>query len=195
MPADVPKSRALAAGRGNAAGRGRVCAFPGGQPGAFTHPPYARRVEAVAPASWVIGHEMGPAKAWSKAGRSSDALSTLRFRTYDADVVSRSTATGLLYAATACAPWIVREASPPGPRPPRLLDRVREAIRSRHYSRRTEKAYVHWIRRFIFFYGKRHPAEMGGGRGHCFPDLARRTGQGRCLHPEPGTQRPALSVP
>jgi integron integrase len=54
----------------------------------------------------------------------------------------------------------VREASPPA-RPPRLLDRVREAIRSRHYSRRTEKAYVHWIRRFIFFHGKRHPAEMG----------------------------------
>ena len=55
----------------------------------------------------------------------------------------------------------MREASPPAPRPPRLLDRVREAIRSRHYSRRTEKAYVHWIRRFIFFHGKRHPAEMG----------------------------------
>jgi integron integrase len=44
---------------------------------------------------------------------------------------------------------------------PRLLDRVREAIRTRHYSYRTEKAYVHWIKRFIFFHGKRHPAEMG----------------------------------
>jgi site-specific recombinase XerD len=44
---------------------------------------------------------------------------------------------------------------------PRLLDRVREAIRARHYSRRTEKAYVHWIRRYILFHGKRHPAEMG----------------------------------
>ena len=71
------------------------------------------------------------------------------------------TASGLLYGATTSAPWLVREASPPAPRPPRLLDRVREAIRSRHYSRRTEKAYVHWIRRFIFFHGKRHPAEMG----------------------------------
>ena len=55
----------------------------------------------------------------------------------------------------------MREASSPAPRPPRLLDRVREAIGSRHYSRRTEKAYVHWIRRCIFFHGKRHPAEMG----------------------------------
>ena len=52
---------------------------------------------------------------------------------------------------------VVREPPPP----PRLLDRVREALRARHYSRRTEKAYVHWIRRYIFFHGKRHPAEMG----------------------------------
>ena len=44
---------------------------------------------------------------------------------------------------------------------PKLLDRVREAIRIRHYSRRTEKTYVGWIRRFILFHGKRHPSEMG----------------------------------
>jgi Phage integrase, N-terminal SAM-like domain len=44
---------------------------------------------------------------------------------------------------------------------PRLLDRVREAVRSRHYTRGTEKAYIHWIKRYIFFHGKRHPAEMG----------------------------------
>lgn len=45
--------------------------------------------------------------------------------------------------------------------PPKLLDRVRIAIRTRHYSLRTEEAYVGWIRRFIFFHNKRHPAEMG----------------------------------
>ena len=44
---------------------------------------------------------------------------------------------------------------------PRLLDRVRIAIRTRHYSLRTEEAYVGWIRRFIFFHNKRHPQEMG----------------------------------
>ena len=44
---------------------------------------------------------------------------------------------------------------------PRLLDRVRAAIRTRHYSRRTEEAYVSWIRRFIVFHGKRHPRELG----------------------------------
>jgi integron integrase len=51
---------------------------------------------------------------------------------------------------------------PPAPPPgqPRLLDRVRGAIRARHYSLRTEEAYVGWIRRFILFHNKRHPLEM-----------------------------------
>jgi integron integrase len=44
---------------------------------------------------------------------------------------------------------------------PKLLDRVRAAIRARHYSLRTEEAYAGWIRRFILFHQKRHPAEMG----------------------------------
>src|SRR3954447_23272455 len=44
---------------------------------------------------------------------------------------------------------------------PRLLDQVRNALRLRHYSRRTERAYVGWIRRFILFHGKWHPREMG----------------------------------
>jgi site-specific recombinase XerD len=45
-------------------------------------------------------------------------------------------------------------------RPPKLLDRLREALRSRHYSRRTEQTYCHWVKRFIFFHNVRHPAEM-----------------------------------
>ena len=48
-----------------------------------------------------------------------------------------------------------------GTRAPRLLDQVRDAIRTKHYSFRTEKAYVGWIRRFIVFNGTRHPAELG----------------------------------
>ena len=43
---------------------------------------------------------------------------------------------------------------------PRLLDQVRDRIRRLHYSYRTEKTYVHWIRRFILFHGKRHPRDM-----------------------------------
>ena len=44
-----------------------------------------------------------------------------------------------------------------------MLDRVRECIRVRHYSRRTEEAYVHWIKRLIYFHGKRHPVQNTGG--------------------------------
>jgi integron integrase len=51
--------------------------------------------------------------------------------------------------------------APLAPQKPKLLDRVREAIRSRHYSRRTEEAYIGWIKRYIFFHAKRHPMEMG----------------------------------
>ncbi len=45
--------------------------------------------------------------------------------------------------------------------PRKLLDRMRDVIRVRHYSLRTEEAYVQWARRFILFHGKRHPQEMG----------------------------------
>jgi hypothetical protein len=44
---------------------------------------------------------------------------------------------------------------------PRLIDQVREEIRVRHYSLRTEMSYIQWIRRFILFHDKRHPREMG----------------------------------
>lgn len=47
---------------------------------------------------------------------------------------------------------------PPGPR---LLDRVRERLRVKHYSIRTEEQYVSWVRRYVLFHGKRHPREMG----------------------------------
>ncbi len=56
---------------------------------------------------------------------------------------------------------LVCETAQGWPAKPRLLDQVREAIRARHYSRRTAESYVAWIRRFIIFHGKRHPKEMG----------------------------------
>ena len=43
---------------------------------------------------------------------------------------------------------------------PRLLDLVRHAARARHLARNTEKAYVHWVRRFVLFHGRRHPRDM-----------------------------------
>ena len=45
--------------------------------------------------------------------------------------------------------------------PPKLIDQVRDAIRVRHYSIRTEEAYIQWIKRYIFFHNKKHPREMG----------------------------------
>ena len=46
-----------------------------------------------------------------------------------------------------------------GHRKPKLLDQVRLAIRTRHYSIRTEEAYVQWIKRFILFHDKHHPRD------------------------------------
>ncbi len=82
--------------------------------------------------------------------------------------------------------------SPGSPRsvgPPRLLDRVREAIRARHYSLRTEEAYVAWIRRFIVFHGKRHPLEMGEMEINAFVSALAVEG-----HVSASTQTQALSA-
>jgi site-specific recombinase XerD len=53
-------------------------------------------------------------------------------------------------------------------RPPKLLDQLRCCIRDRHYSLRTEEAYVYWARWFIRFHGLRHPAEMGAAEVQAF---------------------------
>ena len=74
-----------------------------------------------------------------------------------------------VYRAMPCAaaadagagPFRVRETTQVAPPKPRLLDRVRGAIRARHDSRRTEKTDAAWIRRDILCHGTRHPAEMG----------------------------------
>ncbi len=57
--------------------------------------------------------------------------------------------------------------------PPKLLDQVRAHIRVKHYSIRTEDQYVHWIKRYIIFHGKRHPRDMGAVEVEAFlSDLA-----------------------
>ena len=70
-----------------------------------------------------------------------------------------------------------------------FLDSVRDAIRVKHYSYRTEQTYVQWVKRFILFSGKRHPSEMGEAEIAAFlTDLAveRRV--------SPGTQNQALNA-
>ena len=79
--------------------------------------------------------------------------------------------------------------SPPPPAKPKLLDQVRLATRARHYSPRTEETYVGWIKRFIFFHNKRHPAEMGEAEiGQFLSGLARDT------HVSASTQNQALNA-
>jgi site-specific recombinase XerD len=59
------------------------------------------------------------------------------------------------------------------PHVPKLLDQVRDVLRMKHYSLRTEQAYVNWIKRYILFHDKRHPAEMGEAEIRSFiSDLA-----------------------
>lgn len=72
---------------------------------------------------------------------------------------------------------------------PRLMDQVRHAVRLRHYSFATEKAYVQWIRRFIVANGKRHPRDLGAAEVEKFlTDLAVKG------HVSPSTQNQALSA-
>src|SRR5262245_26453617 len=72
---------------------------------------------------------------------------------------------------------------------PKLLEQVREVIRTRHYGLRTEGTYLGWIRRFILFHGKRHPREMGGQEVQQF--LSHLAGEG---HVAASTQSQALSA-
>lgn len=66
---------------------------------------------------------------------------------------------------------------PASPKPKKLLDQLRDAIRIKHYSYSTEKTYVHWAKRYIIFHNKRHPAEMGAPEIEAFVShLAQETG-------------------
>lgn len=75
------------------------------------------------------------------------------------------------------------------PATPKLLDQVRNAIRSRHFSLRTEQSYVGWIRRFILHFNKRHPREMGETEVSLFLSYLARSRQ--C---SPSTQNQALAA-
>jgi hypothetical protein len=71
----------------------------------------------------------------------------------------------------------------------KLLDQYRERLRVKHYSLRTEDAYLHWARRFIYFHGKRHPREMGGPEVEAF--LSHLATEGRVAS---STQNQALAA-
>lgn len=79
--------------------------------------------------------------------------------------------------------------APSTPPPPRLLDQVRDRIRVKHYSIRTETQYLQWIRRFILFHDKRHPRDMGAAEVEAF--LTHLAVEGRVAA---ATQNQALSA-
>ena len=54
------------------------------------------------------------------------------------------------------------------PKPRKLLDQVRDAMRLKHYSLRSEQTYVDWIKRYILFHGKQHPKDMGAAQVKIF---------------------------
>jgi len=70
-----------------------------------------------------------------------------------------------MHTAIPSSPTVCEAREPdPGAPPPggvRLLDQVRERVRVKHYSIRTELCYVEWVRRYVLFHGKRHPRELG----------------------------------
>ncbi len=80
-------------------------------------------------------------------------------------------------------------APPSAGRQPKLLDRLREALRARHYSRRTEQGYCQWVKRFIFFHNVRHPIEMAEPEINAFLSALATQGQVSA-----STQNQALSA-
>ncbi|MFP3941830.1 MAG: phage integrase N-terminal SAM-like domain-containing protein, partial [Thermoanaerobaculia bacterium] len=75
------------------------------------------------------------------------------------------------------------------PKPPKLLEQVRREIRARQLSRRTERTYAGWIRRYILFHGKRHPKELAEEEVNAFL-----THLAADRHVSPSTQTQALSA-
>ena len=84
----------------------------------------------------------------------------------------------------------IRVGELPWPRPPRLLDQVRQVLRVRHYALSTEECYVQWITRFILHHGKRHPRDLGAAEVEEF--LTHLAVQGRV---SASTQNQALCAP
>src|SRR2546429_7953792 len=78
----------------------------------------------------------------------------------------------------------------PAPGPRTLLGRLRSALRARHYSPRTEQAYVAWVRRYVEFHDRRHPATMRATEVQAFlTHLAERR---RVSAPTPNQATPAV---
>lgn len=78
--------------------------------------------------------------------------------------------------------------------PPRLLEQVRNRIRARHMSLRTEKTYLQWIRRYVRLHRLKHPRELGRAQVEAFLTLLAVDGKVVGVHPEPGPCSVAVPV-
>ncbi len=76
---------------------------------------------------------------------------------------------------------------------PKPLQEVRDLIRTLHYSFRTEETYANWIKQYILFHNKRHPAQLGRRR-QPVPDLTRGRASRSCFNPESGAGRAPLFI-
>ena len=80
------------------------------------------------------------------------------------------------------------------PTAPKLLDQLRDRLRYKRMSLRTEEAYMGWARRFILFHGKRHPSSLAEREVVAFlQDLSASNQVGR-FHPQPGPQRAGVPL-
>jgi hypothetical protein len=101
---------------------------------------------------------------------------------------------GVIRLWRGCMSYAGNDSGVTGAQAPRLLQQVRERVRLRHYSIRTEQAYVSWIRRFILANGRRHPREMGAAEVERFLTSGDRWPGGRG-YAEPGPLGAAVPVP
>ena len=137
-----------------------------------------------------MSHFVSVPRACGPSARAGLGLAVPPSRTYAPPVASPGSPGNAVHPSSPpSSPPAGPAGAPPAPARPRLLDRVREALRLRHRSPRTEAAYVAWIRRFILFHGKRHPREMGAAEVVAFlSDLAVR------LRVSASTQNQALAA-
>jgi hypothetical protein len=78
---------------------------------------------------------------------------------------------------------------------PKLFDQVKDIMRRRHYSRRTEQTYIHWMRQYILFYDKRHPRELGVAELTAFLSHLARVPSGLGFDAESGALLTPLPLP
>jgi integron integrase len=114
------------------------------------------------------GGRATPPSDVSADGSSAGAVTNTTHGTAHPDLDANATQTRMAQMSATASGVVKREPEGSSAASPKLLARLREALRVRHYSIRTEQAYVEWTRRFIHFHGLRHPASLGASEVQAF---------------------------